>query len=330
MANDSSIAHLIVKQLRQDLTGKEGDVLEDWLNDAPANRDFLEGIRQENELLAGLKVLEEMDREAIRQKIEYFRQLEKPSRRPKTIRRVMYGALAAAVVAAICWGVYTLTAKSGKNTEVAYSTVTVPHGKRQQVFLPDGTQVTLNTGSKLKYPAAFDQGERVVELQGEGFFVVKKDVEHPFIVKSERQQVLVMGTSFSVRDYPDETLQRTILETGKIEVQSRKGRVVLQPGQEAQVDSSDDAIRVSSNADAKNLYPWKDGYFNFDNIDIRAAVWQLAQWYNKKVSFSADVKKGTLGSGNIQQDLPLDKLLKDLELPDLHFKLSHDTIFVTR
>lgn len=326
MANESSIAQLIVRRMRQDLTGQEGDMLEAWLDEAPANRDLLESVKREKEMLAGLKILEEMDREAIQHKIEYFRQLEKEASRKVTIRRVLYGMVSAAVVAAICWGVYSLRTDQEKKIQ-AFNTVSVPHGQRQKMVLPDSTVVVLNTGSTLRSPDVFNKNQREVELEGEAYFIVKKDAAHPFIVRSGRQQVLVIGTSFSVRDYAGETLQRTILEDGKIEVQSGKETVVLQPGQEAQVDSGDDKIRVTA---AKSMFPWKDGYFNFENIDIRAAIWQLAQWYGKKVSFANDVKKGTLGTGNIQQNLPLDRLLKDLESPDLHFEIRHDTIFVSR
>ena len=333
MANESTISELIVKQMRQDLTGQEAKELERWLDEAPSNQRFLREMTEEEELLTGLKVLEEMDRVAINHKIEYYRKLERKAQRPGIIRRIVYGVLSAAVITALFWGAYLLKGGGQEKTAQAYhsTTVTVPYGKRQQVVLPDSTEVTLNTGSRLTYPVAFDQDKRVVEVEGEAYFVVKKDVQHPFLVRSGRLEIQVLGTSFSVRDYPGENLQRAILEEGKITVRTQKGSVTVKPGDEVQVDSAEGSIRVLPVKDPHNMNAWKQGYFNFDNIDVRAAVAQLAQWYHKKVYFTNDLKKGgTLGEGNIQQDLPLETLLTDLELPDVHFHLKNDTIFVTK
>jgi ferric-dicitrate binding protein FerR (iron transport regulator) len=142
------------------------------------------------------------------------------------------------------------------------------------------------------------------------------------------QQIEVLGTAFAVRNYPGETLQTVTLQKGKVKVHSGKQIVELHPGQEAQVRDNDVVKVIPVNLD--NALSWKEGYFNFDDLDLRAAVCQLAQWHGMKVRIEKDVKTKSLGIGNIAQGIPLRKLLKLLELPDLHFEIQDSTIIVRR
>jgi ferric-dicitrate binding protein FerR (iron transport regulator) len=211
----------------------------------------------------------------------------------------------------------------------AYNILTVPKGKRQQIELPDHTKIILNTGSSLRYPVTIGGDRRMVELRGEAYFDVAADPSRPFVVKTADQEIKVLGTRFAVRNYPNEPQQSTILEDGKVSVAGSKGAVILQPGQEVLI-SAEDGMHVRSGINVTSALSWKAGYFNFDGLDIRAAVWRIAQWYGMQVYFEKGVKKGTLGSGDIQDGLPLGRLLEDLELPDLHFKIKNDTIIVKR
>ena len=79
-----------------------------------------------------------------------------------------------------------------------------PMGMRSSVVLSDGTKVILNAGTTLSYPAAFVSGQREVKVNGEAFFEVSHDKEHPFIVSAENVKVKVLGTKFNVKAYDDD------------------------------------------------------------------------------------------------------------------------------
>jgi transmembrane sensor len=211
---------------------------------------------------------------------------------------------------------------------VPYNILHVPFGSKYELTLPDGVQVTLNAGSTLRYPITGAGHQRRVELTGQAFFNVPHDPQHPFIVETGGRQIEVLGTQFAVRNYPGESLQTVILQKGKVKVHSGKQIVELHPGQEAQVRENDDVNVVNVNLD--NALSWKEGYFNFDDLDLRAAVCQLAQWHGMKVRIEKDVKIKSLGIGNIAQNIPLRRLLKLLELPDLHFEILDSTIIVRK
>ena len=69
----------------------------------------------------------------------------------------------------------------------------------KELMLPDGTKVWLNKHTTLKYPREFSEKERNVYMEGEGYFEVKRNVEKPFIVRSEAMQVRVLGTVFNLK-----------------------------------------------------------------------------------------------------------------------------------
>src|SRR5579863_3620251 len=111
--------------------------------------------------------------------------------------------------------------------------VTARPGVRTRLLLPDGTQVWLNSNSKLKYAADFNLHSREVDLEGEAYFDVARDMERPFIVHASAVDIRVLGTAFTIKSYPqDETVEATLLK-GAIEISGRDNpnapRVILKP-----------------------------------------------------------------------------------------------------
>jgi len=212
---------------------------------------------------------------------------------------------------------------------VQYSTLQVPLGTKYELTLPDGTDVIVNAGSTLKFPVNFAGNTREVALSGEAYFDVRPDAKHPFNVLAGNKRIEVLGTRFAVRNYATEPVKTVILKDGKVRVHNRQQTVELSPNEEALVDDEDQSIKIMHiNAD-KSL-SWKDGYFNFDGLDLRAAICQMAQWHGMKVQIEKDVKVRSLGSGNIAHSIPLPRLLKLLELPELHFEIHDSTIIVKK
>ncbi len=111
-------------------------------------------------------------------------------------------------------------------------TLKIPRGMNQQLTLTDGTKVWLNAESTLEYPETFEgKPNREVYLKGEAYFEVTKDTEHPFRVKTDALETLVLGTSFNVRAYSKEDTQVTLVE-GSVKVSDKhQGELHLQPGE---------------------------------------------------------------------------------------------------
>ena len=114
--------------------------------------------------------------------------------------------------------------------------------------MPDGTLVWLNSGSRLSYNYQYSTYDRVVNLEGEAFFDVKKDTQYPFIVKAGEVDVKVHGTAFNVSTYADEENIMVALLRGKVSLLSATGQnllTYLSPNQEAIVSKKNLSCRVN-------------------------------------------------------------------------------------
>lgn len=222
-------------------------------------------------------------------------------------------------------------ALTGQASPLVYNTLTVPYGSRFKLQLSDGTKVKLNVGSSIKYPVAFTGDKRVVEVTGEVFFDVAPDSRHPFIVKAHKEDIEVLGTDFVVSDYPGEKQAKVAVASGLVRVRSGKDSTQVRASQGVNIGEGGE-IKLDPAMDVRSVLALKEEYFNFDGLDIKAALGQLAQSYHMRILFDDNIKNGPFGAGNIQRDLPIKRLLNDLELPDLHFevRMQDNTIVVTR
>ena len=146
----------------------------------------------------------------------------------------------------------------------------VPTGQHVELMLADGSKVWLNSGSTLTFPSKFNGKKRMVELDGEGFFEVKSDKEHPFIVSTSKYQVKAVGTSFNIYDYQDSPQFEAALLNGKVEVTTNAKKssvVILTPNQRAALCQGVLKVKPIENA---NNYLWRKGilYFNEPLLEV--------------------------------------------------------------
>ena len=146
----------------------------------------------------------------------------------------------------------------------------VPTGQHVEIMLADGSKVWLNSGSTLTFPSKFNGKKRMVELDGEGFFEVKSDKEHPFIVSTSKYQVKAVGTSFNVYDYQDSPQFEAALLNGKVEVTTnakKSSAVILTPNQRAALCQGVLKVKPIENT---NNYLWRKGilYFNEPLLEV--------------------------------------------------------------
>ena len=146
----------------------------------------------------------------------------------------------------------------------------VPTGQHVEIMLADGSKVWLNSGSTLTFPSKFNGKKRMLELDGEGFFEVKSDKEHPFIVSTSKYQVKAVGTSFNIYDYQDSPQFEAALLNGKVEVTTNAKKssvVILTPNQRAALCQGVLKVKPIENA---NNYLWRKGilYFNEPLLEV--------------------------------------------------------------
>ena len=134
-------------------------------------------------------------------------------------------------------------------TSPQYNEILVPYGSKSKVILPDSSTVWLNSGARLKYPSHFDNNQREVFLQGEGFFDVTHDDQHPFVVKSNGVNIKVLGTKFNLMANADDHIIETTLVEGTIEIlglkdTDRQNNLVLKSGQKLTLRKENNQYKV--------------------------------------------------------------------------------------
>lgn len=235
-----------------------------------------------------------------------------------------------------------LTVASNADRSNQYNVLSTPKGGQYRLMLPDGTNVWLNAASSIKYPVAFPEDIRSVEITGEVYFEIKKDAKRPFIVNGGGQEVKVLGTSFNMNVYEDEPLRKITLIDGAVQVQSvtrenasginSRGRsVVLKPGEQVKVARSNNRMDIVV-ADIEEATSWKNGSFYTRKADIGELMRQIGRWFDVEVDLSqlppAKVTPLPTFSGAITRNLTLSQVIKILEISDVKVRLEGKKITI--
>ncbi len=208
------------------------------------------------------------------------------------------------------------------------NTLTTVKGETYQIRLPDGSSVWLNAASSLSYPLSFaGQQERRVALRGEGYFEIAKDSKHPFIVKTDQQEVEVLGTHFNINAYPDEAVVATTLLEGSVRLTAGSQNQMLKPGEQAINDRG--AIRIRK-ANLEAVTDWKKDEFFLDKMDFRMAMRKIARWYDIEVIYNGSVPENLEAGGWIPRNSKLSAVLKSIESTgQVHFKIDGRKLYVS-
>lgn len=191
-----------------------------------------------------------------------------------------------AVVVSIGIGakLYLDSPEAARNGYTTLSEVRVDHGEHKQVTLPDGTVVTLNAGTSLRYPTEFASGIRLVEMDGEAFFEVRKDESKPFVVRTQQADIKVLGTSFNVKAYPEDELMAVSVRTGKVEVDMPESIMRLLPDEQLVVNHMNGEI-YKKNEDTRKVTSWLQGGLYFNRTSIRGVAHDLERMYDCEIVF---------------------------------------------
>ena len=217
------------------------------------------------------------------------------------------------------------------HSPVTYNTLATPRGGQYELVLPDGSKVWLNAASSIRYPTAFKDKERQVEIQGEAYFEVAHDKTKPFKVSfssgsGQQDQVEVLGTHFNVNTYKDEAMVRATLLEGIVKVTGGAAFAMLKPGEQA-VLSNNSQLTIDHSPNLNQVMSWKNGQFYFSNADIESIMRQMARWYDVEVEYKAHPQDSYTVS--LSRNVPVSKLLKYLELSGgVKFKIEGKKVIV--
>lgn len=171
--------------------------------------------------------------------------------------------------------------------------------------LSDGSVITLNKHSVLRYPKQFKGNRRQVWLtKGEAFFNVTPDKEKPFLIHTGNTSIKVVGTSFNVKNKGDNI--EVIVETGIVEVSRNGNMVSLKPGEKVLVQHNQTTLTKEGNSDQLYTY-YRSKEFVADNTPLRRVVEILNEAYETNI---------VIGRKDLE-DVPLNTTFKDESLDQI-------------
>ena len=219
--------------------------------------------------------------------------------------------------------------------ELVFVEKTTAKGQKSTITLSDGTIIRLNAASKLKYPERFTKNSREVFLSGEAFFTVKKDSKRPFIVKTGDLTTTVLGTSFNVSAYLDESEIHVAVVSGKVSVTKNnkpedeiKDVLILRPNEVASYNPGKE-ILAKEKKDISHLTDWTNGILSLKNMHFNEAAKELEKWYGVKVTVKSDKLDDCIIEGGYKE-LPLNKVLEALQFAfNIRFDYTADGVIIT-
>ena len=184
-------------------------------------------------------------------------------------------------------------------TGTIHNTLIVPRGGEFTLTLSDGTRVWLNSDSQLTYPVNFTDSTREVTISGEAYFSVNHSTT-PFIVKTDRGDITVLGTEFNVNNYPGNRETITTLVNGKIAYLTPDGeKFILTPKQ--QIVIKQDGQKEIKTVDTRYATSWKTGMFLFQEMRLEDIMNQLERWYDIHVFYTEERVKDLHFSGDLSR-----------------------------
>jgi ferric-dicitrate binding protein FerR (iron transport regulator) len=242
---------------------------------------------------------------------------------------------------------------------MVYNSIETSSGAKSLITLEDGTKIWLNAHSKLIYPNRFLNGQRIVKLEGEGYFEVAKEKARPFKVETSGLSINVLGTTFNLKSYPEEGLIETTLIEGEIVLnkiiagKEEQNLLRLKPNQKATFvkrngllltdeiyaanipvteikQRSKEKLVVNEIADLDLVVAWKDDRMVFKNETFESIAIKLGRRYNARFDFIDKEVKQYRFSG-VFEEISIDQALKALQFASpFNFEINQDVITIKK
>lgn len=282
------VDQLIYKYLKGNINLEEQHELSKWMAGDSKNREVLKRLEiYWNEYDSNLKEEELAVRRMILSRMAA--DTNRPAKGNRSITRYLL-RVAAIVVLSLSIGLVLsqYMKKEEQPPEITWVEKESKPGQKITTILPDGTRVKLNTDSKLIAPTSFTGDFRKVILKGEAFFEVTRNESKPFIIETENMEIMVLGTSFIVSAYENETINSVSVKSGKVEVKGTYAMAPIQLTQnEATFYQGEAEMKKSEIIKPDYVFGWIDQKLLFDNHSIEEVLDRISRWYGVEI----DLKK---------------------------------------
>ncbi len=206
------------------------------------------------------------------------------------------------------------------------NTLIVPVKETYELLLSDGTKVSLNSDSKLRFPFNFNKSQREVYLEGEAFFEVAKNKEQPFVVHTASNDITVTGTRFNVHAYGHGKVKTSLIEGGVDITDTNQEKVVLKPGMSAEYQKDlGFQTKPFNNTDVTS---WREGVYYFNNQPLLGLQDVIARWYGLDLQFESNAIAHFKVTGLLEKG-QIEDFLKDLNTTSgLQYSIRNNELII--
>ncbi|MFH5831344.1 FecR family protein [Halalkalibaculum sp. DA3122] len=311
---------LITRDLSNEITSQEQELLEEWLSSDPENRAFYNRVKKawEDEPEVSLNNSHLFDYERGLSRLRS--KLSKKESNYKNAHNILNKSssfstwkVAASVLLIVVSLSVFITVQYWEEPTVTYTT----GGMEQRIIsLSDGTKVHLNKNSKIEFPEVFKGDYRRVELKGEAFFQVEKNNDKPFKVHLEQGIVEVLGTSFNIKEMKKSGKTLVAVKEGRVsfesEIAEQNDAVLLSADQVGILSAMDKTIRVEDSS-VDNYLSWRSGELKFERMPLDQVCLQLERIYEIQCEL-ADPELNSLTLTVHTEKLEMDDVLSTMAM----------------
>jgi ferric-dicitrate binding protein FerR (iron transport regulator) len=302
-------------------------LFEEWLKAGKENREEWQQIKQSWEKGEDALVMKTIDTNAAWEKVRHYTVDESASMAGKPSLRIrLWLSVAASLV--LLLGFLWFVIPGAENHK---SSLIVANNTQEEIVLNDGSVITLNKDSRFSCNQPFDDDQRIVEIDGEGYFQVKGDKEWPFIVHAGGMTIKVTGTRFNVRAYPNLNVTEVAVLEGEVEVSAsaKSATEILKKEQTALFDKKSGELLIKPSTDP-NILAWLTGKMSFDETPLPVVAETLERVYGVNIQISDTTLTDEKLTARFSQN-SLDFVLEVVCVTfNLQSKREGDTVFLSR
>ena len=313
---------IIIRYVAGNATAKELKIVQEWINSDPINRELVEDLQKIWDLTPQEEFYVDVDvawsKFQERKKAIQRTKVDRNRLQPKYIKRNKSGVTllrsAAVILVFLIAGLSAYFMSHNDNIEVitaeqnefyTLKVLETNRGEKARVRFSDGTEVMLNSASRLQFPQQFRGNTREVFLDGEAFFKVQYDESTPFFVHVQDAVIEVLGTEFNIRGWSEDTEVQVVVNDGMVSVSSTDEnildpeKIILLKGNKTQIPRGQNP-KPASQTDVLYHLLWTSGGIHFNNIPFSQAVQDLERRFDINITVTDPVLYSIPFTGTFQ------------------------------
>ncbi|GGJ80750.1 FecR family protein [Parabacteroides faecis] len=314
---------LIIKYLQGQLDEQGINDFYSWVNENAENKKVFFETKAIYDACHSNKMHDDIDK-------SWNRLLKKKNNRQKKIKWLQFGNYAAVSFITVCLTSLFLTLNKEED-KIATRYIGGDGLNADIVELPDGTQVCLGSKTVFYYENDYGKRQRTVYLEGEAYFVVAKQKDKPFIVKTKEQNIEALGTKFNVTAYASDSLLTTTLLEGvvRLTTDNISHQTVLRPNQQFIYNRNTHLTDIKK-VDAKQFTAWTTGYYYFPEQSLEAMLYRLSHVYGVQFTVESDALNKRTFTGTFYRGQSIKDIMEiiNLSIP-IKYKIDDHHITVS-